>query len=119
MKRDPEFLRAILVEFEASDSYVVVLRHYLGMQGLDAKRWYHCQLACDSELVAQVSESGFRLTPHGHDFLDAIRNERRWKKILALLAKTGGDWTMALLKQWAFEALRMDSLIGTEDEQPS
>ena len=105
MKRDPEYLREILLEMEASNSSVEVVRHYIGMGQAEQKRWHHFQLLCDAGLITQVSGSGFRLTSQGHDFLDAIRDQGRWRKIMDRIRQSGGDWTMEILKTLALRLL--------------
>ncbi len=106
MKRDPSYMREILLEYEASTSSDVMERDFLGMRGSDQKRFHHVQLLCDAGLLERISQSVFRLTNQGHDFLDSIRDEGRWKKVMDRIAEHGGDWTMEVLKTVALNIFK-------------
>ncbi len=101
MKRDPELLRALLIEMESSDSHIIVVT-----MDRSAEDWHHFQLLCDEGLVEQTGQAVFRLTSAGHDFLDAIRDESRWQQVMGRVKQTGGDWTLEILKELAFQFLR-------------
>ncbi len=101
MKRDPELLRALLIEMEGSPSDIIVVTMDRG-----AEDWHHFQLLCDEGLVEQTSQAAFRLTSAGHDFLDAIRDESRWQQIMGRVKQAGGDWTLDILKELAIQLLR-------------
>ena len=113
MKRDPEYLRQLLFEMEASESRVAKARQYIGMYRLDERRLHHLELLCDAGLIvdAGVVDSGYRLTSQGHDFLDAIRDPGRWRKTMDHVKGKGGDWTMEALKTLALQFLQK-TLLG-------
>ena len=99
MKRDPDYLREILFKVEESETDILAIRRTLGMSSKQRKKVHHIELLCDAGLLVQVSDSGYRLTFQGHDFLDSIRDETRWKKIIERIKTTGGDWTLDILKK--------------------
>ena len=67
MKRDVDYMIDLLREFEHDKSRI---RLYPKVYGMDEKQFHHLELLCDEGMVAQVSDSGFRITKWGHDFLD-------------------------------------------------
>ncbi|MCY4489730.1 MAG: DUF2513 domain-containing protein [Deltaproteobacteria bacterium] len=107
MKRDPELLRALLVEMESSYSPTTVVTI-----DRSAEDWHHFQLLCDEGLVDEIGQATFRLTSSGHDFLDAIRDESRWQKVMGRVQQTGGDWTLGILKELALQFLKETVLRG-------
>lgn len=101
MKRDDEYIRALLFEFEAQQDWLVILREYIGMPAEERKRQYHVLLLCDAGLAKEVGKSSYRLTAAGHDFLDAIRSEGIWQRTRAVVAEEGGSVAFDLLKSLA------------------
>ena len=105
VKRDPELLRAILFEMERSHSSIVAVT-------LDdsLERVHHFRLLCDEGLLEETRESCFRITASGYDFLDAIRDDSRWQKVMGRIEENGGAWTLDILKQLASQFLK-DALL--------
>lgn len=126
MKRDWNLLRWILSEAESCDSgYPLVLTkgiyapsHY----PLDPKEHKfedvceHMLLLGDSGL-AEVHDLGRdfdgpvgvaldRLTMSGHDFLEAARDENRWKKAVTTVNEKGGTVTVGVLTQLLSSLMR-------------
>jgi len=106
MKRDNDFIRQLLLEFEESDKRVIVLSFHLNMTPEEQKKLYHAELLCDAGLLLQLDESVFRMTNHGHDYLDAIRNDTIWSRTKSLTREAGGaslgmlmEVALALLKE--------------------
>lgn len=106
MKRDPELLRSLLFEMESSHAHISVIP-----MGGSAEKYYHSLLLCDEGLVEQTGQASFRLTSSGHDFLDAIRDDSRWQKVMDYIKQNGGDWTLGILKDLASRFLR-DTVLG-------
>ncbi|WP_260011648.1 hypothetical protein [Leisingera aquaemixtae] len=80
MKRNDDLLREMLFEFEADQSGVLHFRKFLSMPQEQIERNHHVSLLSDAGLVTQVSETGFRLTNMGHDYIkpsEAIRFGKR------------------------------------------
>lgn len=106
MQRDPEYLREILFEMEESADDFLILTQAFGMGPDERKRWYHVQLLCDTGLVTQISDSGFRLTSQGYDFVDAVRDEGRWRKVMGWISDKGGGLTIDIIKALAVGLLK-------------
>ncbi|KUJ78231.1 DUF2513 domain-containing protein [Ruegeria profundi] len=108
MKRDPDIVRKLLFEAEASDDWQFVYDFEEGAEG----DYYHLQLMKDDGLIVDVSDYGFRLTSLGHDYIEAIRSDTVWKKTKSGASKVGGmtlgmmkDLALAYVKQEAAEKL--------------
>jgi hypothetical protein len=121
MKRNWDLLRWILNEVESSPSgYPIIVTngaeyggsHYpldIGESNFE-EVYEHILLLGDSDLAkvrdlgrTQAGPAGVaidRLTMAGHDFLDAARDEYRWKKALTIVnEKGGGAITIGVLIQ--------------------
>jgi RIO-like serine/threonine protein kinase len=110
--RDDELLRSMLFEFERDESGVLNFRKFLSMSQEEITRNHHVLLLADAGFVTQISESGYRLTNSGHDYLEAIRSETIWNRTVEGAAQVGGmtlgmmkDLALAYLKQEASEKL--------------
>ena len=99
MKRDMDLVRKILFEIKAKDT--PYFRGGLHIEGYsEGQVYYHLSLLSDADLI--VSEeiptmSGDhplidvkRMTWKGHEFLDASRDDERWKKAKGIFSKMGG-----------------------------
>jgi DNA-binding HxlR family transcriptional regulator len=95
MKRDLELMRQILLDLEARGSYTnwldVDIEDYSPEQ-MD----YHLELLVEAGLIRRrASERQLprwlpvRLTWEGHEFLDAARDQRRWKRVQESIANAG------------------------------
>ncbi|KIC11996.1 hypothetical protein RA19_05085 [Leisingera sp. ANG-M1] len=112
MQRDDDLFRSILFEFEKQEDWLVIVPETLGMSADERRHLGHVQLLCDADLVMEVSDSVYRLTNSGHDYLSAIRSDTVWKKTKDGAAKVGGmslammrDLALAYVKQEAAEKL--------------
>jgi len=104
MKRDMELIRLLLIEQETGDK----------PDGLssypDADQIYNLQLMQDAKLVVAdfisdeegtpVTALVHRLTWAGHDFLDATRDSKIWKKAKEHVIKPGMSWTFQTLLEF-------------------
>ena len=97
MERDMDLVRKILLEVEkipcTGGFYRLELEGYS-----DQQISYHLFLLAEAgmvEIVDGSSKSGIqalvkRLTWEGHEFLDAARDETRWRKLKGAMSKVGG-----------------------------
>jgi hypothetical protein len=106
MKRDDEYLRGLLIDFEESDDDIHLVAEYMRMPLEERKKLYHVRLACDAGLMVESGDSVYRLTNSGHDYIAAVRNEGVWQQTKAVVAETGGSATLDLLKQLAIGFLK-------------
>ena len=113
MKRDPEFLRNLLLDIEAGERPFISISHAINAPPNDVKKRYHVELLCDAGLMTLVPKSGYRLTNQGHDFIDAIRNDTIWQKTKTGAAAVGGV-TLTIMKDLAVCYLKeeLSSKIG-------
>ncbi|MDQ3586036.1 MAG: DUF2513 domain-containing protein [Acidobacteriota bacterium] len=107
MKRDMELIRKILINVQNGDLNE-------GVKGYDDDTVkYNKALLKDRGLVeAMVHYSSIgdkpedipdlviikKLTWEGHDFIEAIENEGKWKKVKAFLSDAGKDVTIETIK---------------------
>ncbi|MGV6839128.1 MAG: DUF2513 domain-containing protein [Planktomarina sp.] len=89
MRRDPEFLKDLLIEMEESPKRIFFVPKYLSMSDEHLKKLYHTELCVDQGLVTQVSDAGYRLTSQGHDFIQAIKDKNRWSQIKDAIVNYG------------------------------
>jgi len=105
MKRDMELVRAILLATEA---------HPKGSGWIDVKIEgysqeevaYHVKLLADAGLIEAhdlTTQGDFcwkpsSLTWHGHEFLDAVRNDTVWAKTKEVVKEKGGSVPFAVLQ---------------------
>ncbi len=99
MKRDMETVREILKEVE-----IAAPRQYG-----DPEKVHHIAIMEEAGLLnATIITNGtgipsqavvLRLTWHGHDFLDASRNDVVWKKVMGKIVKTGASFTFAIVSE--------------------
>jgi hypothetical protein len=110
MKRDMELIRNILLAVEASPSaWVPSEVQELQMEGYSEEEvGYHALLIIEAgfargqETTAhELSPRGFisRLSWEGHEFLDAARDDTRWKKAWGMIRQNAGSVTVDVLKQ--------------------
>ena len=50
------------------------------------------------DCLYQVSDSAYRLTSQGHDFIEAIRDKGIWEKTKEAVAETGGNASLGNIK---------------------
>lgn len=90
MKRDDDFLRALLLECEASDNWRVVDARTMAQSPEREKRSYHIMLLEDAGMMTQVGDGVYRLTNYGHDFLEMTRKNEAWEATKAGAQRLGG-----------------------------
>lgn len=93
----------------------MILRENYSSTDEEREYAYHVNLICDAGFMTQISNSGFRMTNQGHDYLDAIRSDTIWAKTKTGAAELGGttlgmmkDIAVAYLKQEAAEKLGIE-----------
>lgn len=115
MKRDLDLIRRILLAVEESPSGFAP--QPLKLKGYtDEQVGYHAYLLIEAGLVrgSDVTTMGSgapqaliaHLTWEGHEFLDAARDETRWKKALKMVASEAGGVTLDVLKDILVGLLR-------------
>src|SRR5690349_5645556 len=101
MRRDPHLVRALLLHFESKPDDQVDSKPQIGLY-TDLEIGYHMillheagYLRCEIERTKSsnrvIKVHPFSLTWQGHDFLDAARNDKVWKKALSLGQKKLGS----------------------------
>ncbi|MDE2739867.1 MAG: DUF2513 domain-containing protein [Paracoccaceae bacterium] len=102
MKRDNDYMRELLLKFEADDS-----DHFLAVRAFesDEKFLHHVDLLCDAGLVTPLSDSVYRLTYEGHDFIAAIRDPGIWQKVVEKAGGAGIDILIGLAKGFMKEEI--------------
>ena len=120
MKRDMDLVRLILLELErrgrvpgGSDELVI--------EGYDDPRIirYHMELLTDTNLVVAVWQTSkathdsyisyVRLSWQGHEFIETVRDPKRWKQVMDASAKAGGI-TFEVVFKTALELLTKAAL---------
>ncbi len=101
MKRDDDYIRELLLEFEAHDDWLVLAPQTLNPTPEERSRQYHIMLLADAGFATNVGQETYRLTKAGHDYLDAVRDEGIWAKTKAAVAETGGNATLEIVKKVA------------------
>ncbi len=106
MKRDIDLVRKILLAIEAHTQPGDWIE--LKIDGYSEEQvTYHVKLLAQADLIEAndlSSSSGFdwkvkNLTWEGHEFLEASRDEGRWKKAKALLMEKAGSLSYEILKE--------------------
>ncbi|WP_417240629.1 DUF2513 domain-containing protein [Celeribacter halophilus] len=116
MKRDPQIVRKILLEMETSE--VNHFEEKLAIRGVLSKadteqgkqnrtRAEHIRWMMDEGLIGMVpgSDVHVRVTAKGCDFLDAVRNDKIWKRTLDKLKVVGGEASLDVIKSIASKIL--------------
>jgi hypothetical protein len=108
MRRDMELLREILFFVEAQEFGQLTDIRIEGRT--DDEVLYHVQLADEAGWLrgAGFDTGGCHasgLTMAGHDYLEAIRNDTVWRRVLQALAKVG-PVPLELTKEFAIQQLR-------------
>ena len=110
MKRDMNLIRSLLLDIEGEEPKPD-LSQYSQEQVI-----YHTALLIEAGLVdGSIVEdaTGYpamttttRLKWMGHEFLDAARDEKSWKRALIVIGKAGGSITLPILKQMLTDFLK-------------
>ncbi len=107
MKRNDDLLRELLFEFESDENDVLHFQKFYSMTQEQIERNYHVALLADAGLVSQVSDTGFRLTNVGHDYIVAIRSDTVWEKTKQGALSVGG-MTIGTMKDLAISYLKQE-----------
>ena len=107
MIRDNDYIRKLLLEIESSESPTFTCVNVFGMSPEEKKRRHHVLLLCDAGLATELRDDGsiFRLTSQGHDFIEAIRDNDRWKEVKDKIAELGGAVTIKGIYEIALKIL--------------
>ena len=119
MKRDYELARKLLFFLEAKPTpEAVECPRIEGYDDLTIK--YHLLLLAQAKLIdfePELTKTGriirvlaFNPSWQGHDFLDAVRNERVWSQVKAQASEKGTALPFDVLKTLAIEAVK--KLVG-------
>jgi len=114
MKRDMQLIRKILFHLEARTSMKAALTYPInGYDDLAVR--YHLLLLAQAKLIDFEPEStntGRIIRAHvlglnwnGHEFLDAVRSDKVWRKLLRYAKDKGGALPFDLLKVLAVKLL--------------
>jgi Hypothetical protein (DUF2513) len=114
MKRDMELVRKILFHLEARTSMKAELTFPIeGYDDLTVR--YHLLLLAQAKLIdfePEMTKTGRIIRPHvislnwnGHEFLDAVRSDKVWRKLLRYARDKGGALPFDLLKVLAVKLL--------------
>ena len=115
MKRDMELIRKIL--FFLEERPFLKAETELAIEGYDlATVMYHMLLLAQAGLVdfePEKTKTGRIIKAHviglnwaGHEFLDAVRSEKVWRKLLKYAKDKGGALPFDLLKTLGTELLK-------------
>ena len=107
MKRDMDLCRKILLSVEAREGTLDPV--WVELEGYtDGQIGYHAKLLADGGLLDGVDCTGQGdstdcyqprcLTWKGHDFLEAARDDTRWRKAKAKIAEMGWPLTLDVMK---------------------
>lgn len=106
MKRDMELIRKILLKVEESPTAYAPAIKFDDYTVTQVR--YHSKLLIDAGLVEghvtpQSNEDApftniTMLTWAGHEFLDAARDDTRWKKAMTIVGEKGGAVTIGVLQ---------------------
>lgn len=110
MKRDLDLLREIMLKIEESDENldITCLTDVSSKYALIS---FHVQLLIDSDFIEatpiSIMRQSFenyiitRLTSHGCDYLDSVRDEGVWSKTKSSLIQVGSSASLDIIKQLA------------------
>jgi hypothetical protein len=114
MQRDIDLVRLILLDLEARGSYADWLD--IDIEAYSPEQMdYHLELLVEAGFL-RVSSTGrelarghpVRLTWEGHEFLDAVRSDSRWRAVKALSEQVGG-LPVATLRAALLEMARQEA----------
>src|SRR5260370_41876633 len=94
MQRNMDLVRAILIKIESNPSGSA-FRDF-GIQGFPPEQIeYHDHIMMQEGLIERANDSTMHsatrsLTWKGHEFLDLARDQDRWNRAKAIIAKVGG-----------------------------
>lgn len=111
MKRDMDLARRILFEVELAGTYRDKLTLHLDDYSSEQIS-YHTLLLSEAGLIEMEASSRHtaefkpkRLTWEGHEFLDAVREDKRWHEVKRIMGTVGG-FVFEIAKPVAIELLK-------------
>ena len=118
MKRDMNLIRKILLEIEKSSDF----SGYIDLEikdYTDEEISYHILLlseanlivAMDMSTIAKLDYKPVRLTWSGHEFLEAAKDDTRWKKAVDTVINKGGGVVFDILKD-VLISLAREAILG-------
>lgn len=106
MIRDHDYIRDLLLDFERSDEWFMVVALLVDATELEEKKFAYCELLAEAGYLKCYENHAYRMTSKGHDFVQAIRSDDDWAKVKEFTASIGGgtseilnDIAIGLLKQ--------------------
>ena len=116
MKRDSDLIRTLLLKYEAAEEWLIPHIITLDASYEHSREYYHLNLMIDDGLLVKISDDCCRMTSAGHDFTDAIRDEGLWNETKKVVAETGGNAAISVLKAIAIGFLKKKIKDHTEIE---
>ncbi|WP_242227185.1 DUF2513 domain-containing protein [Bacillus cereus group sp. BfR-BA-01315] len=112
MKRDMELVKKLLLLIEEQTDDGIELDIPEGIDRINAAN--HLKLLEEAGLVKNNIQYGDNfpvcmfssLTPEGHDFLDKIKNETVWSKLIEKIKEKGGEISFGFIKTFVFESAK-------------
>ncbi|HUF56144.1 MAG TPA: DUF2513 domain-containing protein [Thermohalobaculum sp.] len=104
MKRDDDLIRSMLLEMEQDDDWLFAETMEGGAD--EHRRLYHRRLMADDGLLVYQDCGSYRLSAEGHNYLNAIRDEGIWSKTKGVVAESGGNATLEIMKALAVGFLK-------------
>jgi hypothetical protein len=119
MRRDLDLIRKLLLEIEAHDDPTDTM-HVKGDGYTPHEVQYHLKLLRDAGMIVAVDFSSgstmdYRpksITWHGHEFLDAARNDTVWRQVKVLLKDKGIDAPLSVIQQLAVKFVSVQLGLG-------
>lgn len=107
MKKDDDYIRKLLFEYEADDEWLLfVPGETFGSGNGERRERYHVLLMMDEGLLTLVGDGTMRITSAGHSYSAAIRDDGVWESTKAAVAETGGNAGLEIIKALATGFLR-------------
>ena len=110
MKRNMDLVRCIFLEME-KQPFPNQKMVRLSIEGYsDEEILYHVVLLIEAGFIAGSKLHGKwipeRLTWHGHEFLEASRDENRWKKAKKVMVEKAGGVSFEVIKQLLIQLMK-------------
>lgn len=105
MERDLDLIKNILLALEKDQKPFTWKQDLIGIEN-SVKYHYHIKLLDEAGLVTVENVGGkgnewipYSLTWHGHEFLDAAKNDKAWHKVKAIASKEGVALPFSIFKE--------------------
>ena len=116
MKRDLSLMRDILIYIEEIPDGHHIVSSEIDIEGkTQSQISHHCALLDDESLIVghPLDDTDDtpdyyieRLTSRGHSYLDSVRDESTWKKVLEEAKKQGGSLPFKIVEALALDLVR-------------